>query len=147
MSNTIYLIVDRYDRGEFYNIYGKGIYTDFDEAAKDWKEILKSFLSTGPDDVYLLGLVSCDLDDIKLKELEDHINKLNIDEYYNANKDYTKFMDENIDIYNAIYGPEGYDSIIEIQEMIENDGKDCEYWENKKVFTKYFNRYYRQHYL
>ena len=141
--NKVYLIVDRYDCGEFYNIYGKGIYTDLDEAKKDWEDAVKSFLSMGPDDVYVLSLVECNLDDTKLKELENHINKLNTIDDYNYDEDYTKFMDENIDIYNTIYGPEGYDSVIEIQEAIENDGKD---WEDEKVFIRYLNKYYKKYY-
>lgn len=33
--NKVYLIVDRYDRDKFYNIYSKGVYTDLEEAKKD----------------------------------------------------------------------------------------------------------------
>ena len=141
--NKVYLIVDRYDRGEFYNIYGKGIYTNLDEAKKDWEDAVKSFLSIGPDDVYLLSLVECNLDDAKLKELENHISKLNTIDGYNYDEDYTKFMDENVNVYEAIYGPEGYDSVCEIQDAIEDDGKD---WEDEKVFKRYLNKYYKKYY-
>ena len=144
MLNTVYLIVSRYDRDEFYDIFGKGIYTDLEEAKKDWKKELKSFLSIGPDDVYILGLVQCQLNNNELRELEDHIKKLNTIDGYSYDKNFINFITTHLNIYDdAIYGPDGYDGLCEIQEAIEDDGEDPE---DIKVFNKYFNRYYRKYY-
>lgn len=142
--NTVYLIVSRYDRDEFYNIYGKGVYTDLKEAKKDWKKELKSFLGMGPDDVYVIGLVQCQLSNNELKELEDHIKKFDTEDSYEYNSNFIDFMKAHLNIYdNAICGPDGYDGASEIWEEAEDDGEDPE---DDKVFTKYFNRYYRRYY-
>lgn len=142
--NTVYLIVSRYDRDEFYNIYGKGVYTDLEEAKKDWKKELKSFLSMGPDDVYIIGLVQCQLSDNELKELEDHIKKFDTEDSYEYNSNFINFMKAHLNIYDdAIYGPDGYDGASEIWEEAEDNSEDPE---DDKVFTKYFNKYYRKYY-
>lgn len=142
--NTVYLIVNRYDRDEFYNIYGKGIYTDLKEAKKDWKKELKSFFSMGPDDVNIIGLVQCQLSNSELKELEDHIKKFNTEDSYEYNSNFINFMKAHLNIYDdAIYGPDGYDGASEIWQKAEDDGEDPE---DNKVFTKYFNKYYRKYY-
>lgn len=143
MSNTIYLIVSCYGDSECYNVYGKGIYTDLDQSMKDWKKALKHFLMLGPDDLYNISLVECILTDKQLKELEKHLINLKKIDNYNHNTSFVNFMEKHIDMYEAIYGPEGYEACEEICEAIDAADKDM--YDNK-VFCRYFNKYYKEQY-
>lgn len=144
---SIYLIVARYSHDEFYDIYGKGIYTSEKDAKKDWKAELKSFLMMGPDDLYSFSLVKLNLTAAEVKCLQDHIDKLRDEknDMYSYDEKFTSFMAQHIDMFeNAIYGPEGCDAVFEMQEAAENAGEDI--FDDDKVFDKYFNKYYKQNY-
>lgn len=88
---TVYLITDRYENGEFYNIYG--VYTNEVDARKAWPDQLGIFLDQGPDDCHYFRLTKHKLTNAQAKELDDHISKFNTVEDYAYDETFVEYMD------------------------------------------------------
>lgn len=104
--HTVYLITDRYENAEFYVLYGKGIYTDLQEALNDYKKELKSFLTSGPDDCHTFSLTECHLNYDELKILQRFVELYNNGALEEYDDKWTAFMEK----------------------IIRNDGTEIESW-------------------
>jgi len=93
-THIIYLITDRYEHAEFYVLYGKGIYTDMQEALNDYEKELKYFLTSGPDDCHTFSLTECHLNDDELKTLQHFIELYNNDQLEEYDDKWTAFMEK-----------------------------------------------------
>ncbi len=141
MTKTIYIIASRYAHDEWYVIHSTC--KTLKEAQVNWKHELKGFFEYGPDDCTSLILAKCKFTDNEFTELQDHIKKCEKDDMHTYNEDFTSFMRKHFyDNDNHIYY-ENCEGAFEIWENAESDGKNPE---NKKVFNKYFNQYFKATY-
>lgn len=90
---TVYLIVDRYEKAEFYDIFGNGIYTDLQQAQNDYEKALQEFKNIGPDDCHTFSLYQCDLNKQDMQELKDQYNHYISHPDYSYNNNFTSFME------------------------------------------------------
>ena len=143
-----YLIVDRYEHHEFYDIYGKGIYNSFEEAKADWKKELYDFLAYGPDDCHSFMLVQLELTDEEYTKLEQLVTDYKDGTVDREAEDFTKNMEA------LVYRPESKqiysedDSAnVEICEMAEADGySNNDLTDNPDTYSTYFEKYYNKYY-
>lgn len=141
---TIYLITDRYEHAEFYEIYGKGIYTDEASARADLKKEYADFVKIGPDDCHTFRLTKHVLSDEDLATLKEYYK-----EYCDANnnhkgyefvyrEDYTSFMEKimNDPLTEELFCADGCSDAEYIYSKCEENNEDCT---DPVSFTKYFD--------
>ena len=89
---TVYVVYDRYERDEFYQIYSLSLRPQ----KKKWRECVRDFLSFGPDDCHTLYVSRIVLDDDEYEKLTNYyVDSENgtLDEY---DEDWIKFMSDHI---------------------------------------------------
>lgn len=140
-NKTICILASRYECDEWYVIHAT--YETREEAEKNWKKELKSFFEYGPDDCTSFILAECELSEEQFTKLQDHIKQCDEDDMHMYDEEFTAFMREIFyDRGDKIHW-EDCDGALEICEKAEDNDEDPN---DNKVFTKYFNQYFKRNY-
>ena len=151
MKETVYLITDRYEHAEFYDFYGKGIYSSEDEATADLKKEYFEFVKYGPDDCHTFRLTKHTLLPEVLAQLKKYYEAYRESQSDSAKydvrymNDFTDFMEKLMNLSSTVvlFESDGCSDALEIVEKAEANGED---FQDDAVFAKYFDEIWNKPY-